>query len=125
MRHEVKPKEREQSPYPPPPTLPSTSPAPAMATAPKILLAKPGAVPGGSSVAKFARSEGESALLRSRLPPLNLLSDSWEFHTDRILPVIAVLSWFVFGSDLLGKEWTKKKVIVFEGFGAAVFVGEH
>lgn len=67
----------------------------AASAAPKILLAKPGLVAAG----KFSRgavgpgggSEDDSAAaLRSRLPSigsLNLLSDSWDFNTDRFLPV--------------------------------------
>lgn len=65
--------------------------------APKILLAKPpGLVTSGPAVsaaaAKFGR-EDETAPHhhhRSRLPSitsLNLLSDSWDFHIDRFLPV--------------------------------------
>ena len=74
---------------------------PSSAAAPKILLAKPGLVTTGSVSSKIIRSgaasggaggaEDESVSLRSRLPPigsLNLLSDSWEFHTDRFFPVI-------------------------------------
>lgn len=80
----------------------SSNPSPA--PAPKILLAKPGLVTTGSVSSKLIRggaacggggggggAEDESVSLRSRLPPigsLNLLSDSWEFHTDRFLPVI-------------------------------------
>lgn len=64
--------------------------------APKILLAKPALV----TAAKYNRGPGgggggggpddASSSLRSRLPSvgfLNLLSDSWDFHTDRFLPV--------------------------------------
>ena len=63
---------------------------------PKILLAKPGLVSGGPSAAgKFIRGtsveeDTSSVSIRSRLPPvgsLNLLSDSWDFHFDRFLPV--------------------------------------
>lgn len=65
------------------PSVPSPAPPP-----PKILLAKPGLVSGGAPAGKFGRSgEEEAASLRSRLPSLNLLSDSWEFHIDRFLPV--------------------------------------
>ena len=67
--------------------------------APKILLAKPGLVAGSSSAGKFIRGAGEddssAASIRSRLPPvgsLNLLSDSWDFHFDRFLPVPLSLS---------------------------------
>nr|GLL28301.1 protein SMG9-like [Ipomoea trifida] len=60
-------------------------------TAPKILLAKPGLVTAG----KFNRggADDDSAALRPRIPSigsLNLLSDSWELHTDRFLPVITL-----------------------------------
>lgn len=62
---------------------------------PKILLAKPGLVTAGSVAGKLGRGGGgsgeeDTASIRTRLPAigsLNLLSDSWEFHTDRILPV--------------------------------------
>lgn len=60
---------------------------------PKILLAKPGLVTGTPSAGKFGRgatAEEDSTQLRSRLPSvasLNLLSDSWDFHFDRFLPV--------------------------------------
>lgn len=64
---------------------------------PKILLAKPGLVTGAPVVAaKFGRGgagDDDTASLRSRLPPigsLNLLSDSWDFHIDRFLPVSVV-----------------------------------
>lgn len=66
------------------------SPAP---LPPKILLAKPGLVTGAPVAAKFGRGgagDDDTAALRSRLPPigsLNLLSDSWDFHIDRFLPV--------------------------------------
>ncbi|CAI9288112.1 unnamed protein product [Lactuca saligna] len=65
--------------------------------APKILLAKPTLV----ITAKYNREPGDgggggdpdddSSSLRSCLPSigfLNLLSDSWDFHTDRFLPGI-------------------------------------
>lgn len=69
----------------------SSSPSPAP-PAPKILLAKPGLVTTGPVVGKFGRggAEDETVPHRSRLPAigsLNLLSDSWEFHIDRFLPV--------------------------------------
>lgn len=60
---------------------------------PKILLAKPALVTGGTVAGKFSRggaAEEDSSQLRSRLPSvasLNLLSDSWDFHFDRFLPV--------------------------------------
>ena len=70
----------------------SSDPSPS----PKILLAKPGLVTGGPVAGKFGRGGGgedESVHLRSRLPSvgsLNLLSDSWDFHIDRFLPVIFI-----------------------------------
>lgn len=68
----------------------NSSPAP---PPPKILLAKPGLVPGGPINSKIGRGAGaddEPASIRSRLPSLgslNLLSDSWDLHIDRFLPV--------------------------------------
>lgn len=78
---------------------------------PKILLAKPGLVSGGAVGGKFGRGEDETAPhvhphpLRSRLPSLNLLSDSWDFHIDRFLPVTHTLkhSLFINGSIMFGK----------------------
>lgn len=73
---------------------PSQAPLP-----PKILLAKPGLVTGAPVPSKFGRGGGgggggggedDATSLRSRLPSigsLNLLSDSWDFHIDRFLPV--------------------------------------
>ncbi|XP_034711289.1 protein SMG9-like isoform X3 [Vitis riparia] len=88
----------------------SSNPSPA--PAPKILLAKPGLVTTGSVSSKLIRSgaaggggggaEDESVSLRSRLPPigsLNLLSDSWEFHTDRFLPLAGMLPPFAIQSE--------------------------
>lgn len=64
--------------------------------APKILLAKPSVSP---ITGKFGRgnSDDDNASHRSRLPPvssLNMLSDSWDFHIDRFLPVIPSLSFY-------------------------------
>lgn len=70
---------------------PSSAPPP-----PKILLAKPGLVSGGPVASKYGRggaADDETVSLRSRLPPigsLNLLSDSWDFHIDRFLPVLSL-----------------------------------
>jgi protein SMG9 len=69
---------------------------------PKILLAKPGLVTGAPLTGKFGRGvsgEEDSTQLRSRLPSvasLNLLSDSWDFHFDRFLPVSNNLPPFFF-----------------------------
>lgn len=64
---------------------------------PKILLAKPGLVSSGPvAVSKFSRgvaTDEDAAILRSRIPSVNLLSDSWELHTDRLLPVIKEISY--------------------------------
>lgn len=68
----------------------NASPAP---LPPKILLAKPGLVTGGPVTGKFGRGDDDTASHRSRLPPigsLNLLSDSWDFHIDRFLPVLSL-----------------------------------
>ncbi|GAU18925.1 hypothetical protein TSUD_229150 [Trifolium subterraneum] len=65
---------------------------------PKILLAKPGLVTGAPLTGKFTRGvagEDDSTQLRSRLPSvasLNLLSDSWDFHFDRFLPLAVFLA---------------------------------
>ncbi|XP_058085763.1 uncharacterized protein LOC131233166 isoform X3 [Magnolia sinica] len=89
---------------------------------PKILLAKPGSGPVGSTVAKFSRSGGgedESVVLRSRLPPvgsLNLLSDSWDFHTDRILPFLTENTDFTVIS-IIGPTSVGKSTILNELYG--------
>ncbi|XP_010261638.1 PREDICTED: protein SMG9-like isoform X2 [Nelumbo nucifera] len=101
----------------------SSNPSPA---APKILLAKPGSVPAGSTVAKFIRGgtggDDESLALRSRLPPpgsLNLLSDSWEFHIDRILPFMTENTDFtvigVIGPPGVGKSTILNELYGFDG----------
>uniref|UniRef100_A0A5B7CBU3 Protein SMG9-like n=1 Tax=Davidia involucrata TaxID=16924 RepID=A0A5B7CBU3_DAVIN len=90
------------------------------AAAPKILLAKPGLVTAG----KFVRGGGatgddDSASLRSRLPSigsLNLLSDSWDFHTDRILPFLTDNTDFtVIG--VIGPPGVGKSTIMNELYG--------
>lgn len=103
---------------------------------PKILLAKPGLVTGGPVVGKFGRGgsggEDELAQFRSRLPSvasLNLLSDSWEFHIDRFLPVIShhLLFCLIFyasrslSSIILGKS-KKKKELFMAILGCLVYV---
>ncbi|XP_057970723.1 uncharacterized protein LOC131159666 [Malania oleifera] len=104
----------------------SSSPSPAP-PAPKILLAKPGLVTAGSVPGKFGRPAGTGAeddgvSLRSRLPPLaslNLLSDSWEFHTDRILPFLTDNTEFtvvgVIGPPGVGKSTIMNELYGFDG----------
>ncbi|KAL6008236.1 hypothetical protein ACLOJK_033742 [Asimina triloba] len=95
-------------PPPPPPSLSSTSSAASgpPPPPPKILLAKPGSGPAGAAIPKFARGSGgddESVVLRSRLPAvgsLNLLSDSWDFLTDRVLPERSKLEPYVLAGML-------------------------
>lgn len=108
----------------------SSNPSPA--PAPKILLAKPGLVTTGSVSSKLIRSgaaggggggaEDESVSLRSRLPPigsLNLLSDSWEFHTDRFLPFLTDNTDFtvvgVIGPPGVGKSTIMNELYGFDG----------
>lgn len=62
---------------------------------PKILLAKlnaprpEGGASGASGVMKLMRDRDEDNPARVRLPhgSLNLLSESWDFNLDRLLPV--------------------------------------
>ncbi|KAJ9678494.1 hypothetical protein PVL29_020628 [Vitis rotundifolia] len=108
----------------------SSNPSPA--PAPKILLAKPGLVTTGSVSSKLIRggaaggggggAEDESVSLRSRLPPigsLNLLSDSWEFHTDRFLPFLTDNTDFtvvgVIGPPGVGKSTIMNELYGFDG----------
>ncbi|GAA0151502.1 hypothetical protein LIER_10210 [Lithospermum erythrorhizon] len=95
-------------------------------SAPKILLAKPGLV----TSAKFGRGGGggggageddAAASLRSRLPPngsLNLLSDSWEFHTDRFLSFLTDNTEFmvvgVIGTTGVGKSTILNEIYGFD-----------
>ena len=64
-----------------------------VAPPPKILLAKPGLVTSGKFIRGGGAADDESASLRSRLPSmgsLSLLSDSWDVHADRFLPVLSL-----------------------------------
>ncbi|KAI3750945.1 hypothetical protein L2E82_21879 [Cichorium intybus] len=93
--------------------------------APKILLAKPALV----TAAKYNRGPGgggggggpddPSSSLRSRLPSvgfLNLLSDSWDFHTDRFLPYLTDNTDFtVIG--VIGPAGVGKSTIMNEIYG--------
>lgn len=90
--------------------------------APKILLAKPGLVSAG----KFNRGAGgggpdDDSALRSRLPSigsLNLLSDSWDFHTDRFLPFLTDNTDFtvvgVIGPPGVGKSTIMNEIYGFD-----------
>ncbi|GAB4858180.1 hypothetical protein Ancab_009577 [Ancistrocladus abbreviatus] len=98
----------------------SSSSSSSPAAAPKILLAKPGIVAGGPSSGKFIRGgEDDTASIRSRLPPigsLNLLSDSWDFHIDRILPFLTENTDFtVIG--IIGPPGVGKSTIMNEIYG--------
>ncbi|XP_004511426.1 uncharacterized protein [Cicer arietinum] len=89
---------------------------------PKILLAKPALVTGGTVAGKFSRggaAEEDSSQLRSRLPSvasLNLLSDSWDFHFDRFLPFLTENTDFtVIG--VIGPPGVGKSTIMNELYG--------
>ncbi|PIA58800.1 hypothetical protein AQUCO_00500618v1 [Aquilegia coerulea] len=83
-------------------------PSSSSSIAPKILLAKPGST-----------STESPANLRSRLPSvgsLNLLSDSWDFHIDRILPFLTENTDFtVIG--VIGTPGCGKSTIMNELYG--------
>ncbi|GJX87584.1 SMG9-like protein [Tanacetum coccineum] len=90
----------------------SSSPLLSHNQAPKILLAKP-------SLVKYNnRSEDTSA--RSRVLPsvgyLNLLSDSWDFHTDRFLPFLTDNTDFMV-IGVIGPTGVGKSTIMNEIYG--------
>ncbi|KAK6926159.1 hypothetical protein RJ641_007878 [Dillenia turbinata] len=100
----------------------STDPIPAPhSPAPRILLAKPGLVTSGPVPGKLVRGGGDddSLSLCSRLPPsgsLNLLSDSWDFHFDRVLPFLTDNTEFtVIG--VIGPPGVGKSTILNELYG--------
>ncbi|KAL4557262.1 hypothetical protein LXL04_035435 [Taraxacum kok-saghyz] len=105
----------------------NASSTPASHQAPKILLAKPALV----TAAKYNRGPGgggggggpddASSSLRSRLPSvgfLNLLSDSWDFHTDRFLPYLTDNTDFtvigVIGPPGVGKSTIMNEIYGFD-----------
>ncbi|KAJ0080044.1 hypothetical protein Patl1_23844 [Pistacia atlantica] len=96
----------------------NSSPVP---SGPKILLAKPGLVSSGPVSGKFGRSgaEDETTAHRSRLPSLNLLSDSWDFHIDRFLPFLTENTDFtvvgIIGPPGVGKSTIMNELYGFDG----------
>ncbi|XP_044482741.1 protein SMG9-like isoform X2 [Mangifera indica] len=96
----------------------NSSPVP---SGPKILLAKPGLVSSGPVSGKFGRSgaEDETTVHRSRLPSLNLLSDSWDFHIDRFLPFLTENTEFtvvgIIGPSGVGKSTIMNELYGFDG----------
>ncbi|KAJ9546186.1 hypothetical protein OSB04_025893, partial [Centaurea solstitialis] len=97
--------------------------------APKILLAKPALVtaakynrgPGGAGGGGGGADDGASSL-RNRLPSvgfLNLLSESWDFHTDRFLPFLTDNTDFtvigVIGPAGVGKSTIMNEIYGFDG----------
>lgn len=91
----------------------SSNPSSGSQQGPKILLAKPGLVSGAK--------EDDAAVLRSRLPSigsLNLVSDSWDFHTDRFLPFLTDNTEFtvvgVIGPTGVGKSTILNQIYGFD-----------
>ncbi|CAL5367920.1 unnamed protein product [Camellia sinensis] len=89
---------------------------------PKILLAKPGLVTAGKFTRGGASADDDSVSIRSRLPSvgsLNLISDSWDFHTDRILPFLTDNTDFtvigVIGPPGVGKSTIMNELYGFDG----------
>ncbi|CAN6486509.1 unnamed protein product [Victoria cruziana] len=89
--------------------------APVPAPPPKILLAKPGGGVGGA-IAKIGRDEESYA--RSRLPhgSLGFVSDSWEIHPDRLLPLMSDSSEFIV-IGIIGPPGVGKSTILNELYG--------
>ncbi|CAN1235961.1 Nonsense-mediated mRNA decay factor SMG9 [Linum grandiflorum] len=92
---------------------------------PKILLAKPSAIiSSGPVLGKFGRpapaaDDEPLPFPRSRLPALNLLSDSWDFHFDRFLPFLTENTDFtvvgVIGPPGVGKSTIMNEIYGFDG----------
>lgn len=89
---------------------------------PKILLAKPGLVTAGKFTRGGASADDDSVSIRSRLPSvgsLNLISDSWDFHADRILPFLTDNTDFtvigVIGPPGVGKSTIMNELYGFDG----------
>ncbi|CAI0390604.1 unnamed protein product [Linum tenue] len=99
----------------------STSPSPP----PKILLAKPSAIAtAGPVLGNFGRqtpAADDEPLPhpRSRLPALNLLPDSWDFHFERFLPFLTENTDFtvvgVIGPPGVGKSTIMNELYGFDG----------
>ncbi|KAG6554051.1 hypothetical protein Mapa_003966 [Marchantia paleacea] len=97
---------------------------------PKILLAKPitprpeGGTVGGTGVGgavKLMRDRDEDNAARARLPhgSLNLLLDSWDFNSDRLLPLMSENTDFtvvgVLGPPGVGKSTIMNELYGFDG----------
>ncbi|XP_009780535.1 uncharacterized protein LOC107805827 isoform X2 [Nicotiana tabacum] len=91
--------------------------------APKILLAKPGLVSAG----KFNRGgpdDPDSNAHRPRFGSLNLLSDTWDFHSDRFLPFLTDNTDFtvvgVIGPPGVGKSTIMNEIYGFDATSPGV-----